>query len=130
MILSQEVMLQVIADHDLISVTIDVCKPKRQPDMKTYRHLANYNDGIFCSAVLYKPPELNKILSTDDVNMQVKNFKHIIMESLSECAPFVTKIVRRPPAPWMTDDIKLMIEVRNSLQNHLKNDRHNTNGRV
>ncbi len=48
------------------------------------------------------------------------------MESLNDCAPFVTKIVRRPPAPWMTDDIKQVIEVRNSLQNHLKNDRHNT----
>ncbi len=41
-------------------------------------------------------------------------------------APFVTKVVRRPPAPWMTDDLKQMTEVRNSLQNHLKIDRHNT----
>ncbi len=48
------------------------------------------------------------------------------MESLNECAPFVTKIVHKVPAPWMTGDIKKVIEVRNSLQNHLKIDCHNT----
>ncbi len=60
MILSQEVVPQVIAGHDLISVTIDVSKPKRQPGMRTFRHLANYNAEIFCSTILYKAPELNK----------------------------------------------------------------------
>ncbi len=84
MILSQEVVPQVTADHDLISVTMDLSKPKRQPGMRTFLHLANYNAEIFCSTILYKAPELNKILTTDDVNMQVK-FLHIFNESLNGC---------------------------------------------
>ncbi len=59
MILSQEVVPQVTADHDLISVTMDLRKPKRQPGMRTFLHLDNYNAEIFCSTLLYKPPELN-----------------------------------------------------------------------
>ncbi len=63
MILSQEVVPQVIADHDLVSVTIDVSKPKRQPGMRTFRHLVNYNPEIVCLTIPpeLKIPELNKI---------------------------------------------------------------------
>ncbi len=39
---TSDVVLQDIADHVLISITVDVSKPKRQPIIRTFRHLGNY----------------------------------------------------------------------------------------
>ncbi len=38
-----DVVVQEIADHDFISITIDVRKPKRQPVIRTFRHLGHYS---------------------------------------------------------------------------------------
>lgn len=41
-VLSHNVVPKVIVVHDLSSVKNNISKPKRQPDIKTFRHLSNY----------------------------------------------------------------------------------------
>ena len=35
----------------------------------------------------------------------------------------MTKEIKRPFAPWITDDLKAMMQERNAVQQHLKHDR-------
>ena len=63
-----------------------------------------------------KIPTLNNILNTDNVNEQVDIFATTFVNCLDSCAPVVTKIVHRPPAPWMNDDIRNEMHNRNLLR--------------
>ena len=50
-----------ISDHELISVRINLEKPKRQPEYKTFRCLRNYSPQIFCNHLLDNSLTLNSI---------------------------------------------------------------------
>lgn len=125
MVISSDVTPCEIADHELISVHVNIRKPKRQPEIKTFRSLKHYSQDMFCNSILDNVPNLNIILETDDVNRQVEVFNNVFNTCLNECAPVVTKEIRRPYAPWITDDIHSAMDVRNDLQKRLKKDRYN-----
>lgn len=124
-VINSDVVPGTIADHDLITITINVSKPKRQPVTKTMRCLKNYNKNYFNNLLLDKTFVLNYIIHTDDVNAQVKIFTENFKECLDHCAPIVTKEIKRPYAPWINDDIKAVMKVRDNLQKSLKINRCN-----
>ncbi len=62
------VVLQVTSDHDLISITVNVSKPKRRPITRTYRHHGNYCIYNFCLLLIESSQEINKMLTTNDIN--------------------------------------------------------------
>lgn len=125
-IASNNVVPQVIADHDLISVTVKVSKPKRLPVTKTFRQLTYYTNDIFSSLLLDNVYRLNDIFLTDDVDKQVFIFNEVFIHCLDMCAPMVTKVVKRPPTPWMNDELRNAIKDRNETQSRLKDDRQNS----
>ena len=98
---------------------VDITKPKRQPEIRTLRNLKDYNTYMFCNKILNEVPSLNTILQIDDVNKQVEVFNDVFIKCLNECAPVVTKEVRRPYAPWIGEDITLAMGIRNDLQKSL-----------
>ncbi len=115
-----------IADHDLICVAVDISKPKRANVVRTYRDLRYYLREDFCSKLLENVSNFNMILNTDDVNIQVDIFTSNFNRCLNECAPFVTKEVRRPFAPWMNNNIQIAIDIRDNIKKKkLQSDRHN-----
>ncbi len=67
-ILLRDVIPSNIANHDLITATVNITKPKRQPVIQTFRHLGAYSKDVFCDALLTATPALNVISSTDDVD--------------------------------------------------------------
>ncbi len=69
---------------------------------------------------------MNNILLTDDVNKQVELFTEVFIKCLDACAPIVTKEIKRPFAPWMNDDLRRAMKIRNNAQSNLKADRHNS----
>ena len=114
-----------IADHERISVEVDISKPKHKNEVRTYRSLRNYSPNIFCDLILEQIPILNKILETDDVDSQLNVLNEVFNSSLSNCAPIITKEIRRPFAPWVTEDIQLSIKKRDDIKKRLKKDRQN-----
>ncbi len=118
-------MLQEIADHDLISITIDVSKPKRQPVIRTFRHLGQYSKETFKLRLLHNIQDINRILNTDDVNTHVDIFTIHFIDCLNDCAPFVTKEIKRPFAPWMNHHIQEAMNQRDDTRKKLKCDRFN-----
>ena len=114
-----------LGDHELISTVINLRKPKRQPQFKTYRCTKNYSPNIFCNTILDQTPILNRMLETDDPTIQIDIFNEVMCRSIDTCAPIVTKQIYRPPAPWINDNIKKAIIERDNVQSKLKLDRDN-----
>ena len=122
---SWDVVPQEIGDHDLISITVNITKPKRPPVVRSFRQLGNYTKDAFCFKLLQKTQYFNEIMDTDDVNTQVNIFTENFIKCLDDCAPLVTKSITRPFAPWMNDDIREAKILRNNTRIKLKSDRHN-----
>ncbi len=104
-----DVVPGVIADHDLIRVTADISKPKREPVTKVVRDLSTYSSDSFCPHLLRHAPTLKIILQTDDVDGQVDILTTIFTSNLNTCAPMTTRKISRPPPPWIDDDIRLCL---------------------
>lgn len=124
-ILSYEVVPQVIADHDLVSVVINVRKPRKIPMIKTFHDMKHYDKDTFCLLLLDNIHFMNDIFLTDDVNKQVHIFNENFKACLEMCAPVVTKTVKGVPAPWMSDDICEAMKNRDKLQKELKTETNN-----
>ena len=125
-ILSHEVVPQVVADHDLVSVVVNVRKPKKMPVIKTFHDMKHYDKDTFCLLLLDNVHYMNDVLLTDDVNKQVDIFNYFFSVCLEMCAPIVTKVVKGTPAPWMSGDIREAIKNRDELQKELKVDTNNS----
>ncbi len=52
-------------------------------------------------------------------------FTDTFNQCLNTCAPLVPKVVRRPFAPWINDNIKATMNHRNGIQRDLKEDKLN-----
>ena len=109
MILQTDVVPWPIADHELISSCINISKPKRVPEMKTYRCLDNYSANNLCYLLLEQTSELNEILNTDNLNSQITIFTKVMNNSINSCAPIITRQINRPPAPWINQSLKTAI---------------------
>ena len=125
MIVKSDVIPSPVADHEMISVTINIRKSKPAPQIITYRSSKNYCQNDFCNLLLGHSYILNDILCTDNVNFQVKTFTEVFIKCLDICAPIVTVEITRPPAPWIDDTLRKAITEKNKLQAKLKTDRCN-----
>ena len=114
-----------VADHELIIANLDISKPKKLPLFKTFRCLKSYTPDGFCNLLLDNTHILNKIANTDNIDIQVNILTEIFSVCIDRCAPMVTRKITRPPAPWITYNIKEEMETRNQLQRELKLDRYN-----
>ena len=124
-VIQSDVIPCIVGDHELISVTINLKKPKILPTVKTIREFGNYSPDVFCNLLLQDSYNLNKIYATDNIDGQVKIFTESINKCLNACAPLVTKEVKRPSAPWMCDELRELIREKNNVRGDLKSDRNN-----
>ncbi len=109
--------------HELISVTVNVTKPKRQPVKITFRHQGGSCKVKLCS-LLKNSHDVNNILFTDDVNKQFEFFPEVFIKCLDACALIVTQEIKRSLTPSMNDDLRRAIKIRINAQSNLKADRH------
>lgn len=124
-VLGKEVVPNFISDHDLISIMINITKPRRKPIIKTFRQFKNYDKLTLSNLILSEHHNFNKILDTDNVNTQVNIFNKNFIKCLDRCAPIVTKEIKRPHKPWFTDELKAVINNKNKIHNDLRSDRKN-----
>ncbi len=101
LVLAKVVVPNLISDHDLIGIKINITKSRRQPLIKTFRQLMNYNKDILCNLIMPESHSFNKILHTDNVSGQVNIFNTNFIKCLDICAPIVTKEIKRPYTSWL-----------------------------
>ncbi len=124
-IIHKDVIPSTIADHDQITATINIAKPKRLPVTRTSRHLGAYSKDSLRNALLTAEPALSRIPLPDDVDVQVDILTSVFTSCLDHCAPVVTTIVNKTFAPWLNDEIRSAMATRNAFQSRLKQDRRN-----
>ncbi len=74
-ILSSNVMPCPIGDHELVTATINLCKPKRAADVtKITPHKVNYSPAAVCNSLKNVNNVLTEIFNSDNVDKQVKHF--------------------------------------------------------
>ena len=124
-LINTEVIPHPIADHELISATLNITKPKFPRKIKTIRELKNYSSDTLCNSILNNINYMNEMFLTDDVNKQASILTSVLNQCLDQCAPIVTKVISRPPSPWMNNHLKEAIQSKNEDREKLKNDRYN-----
>ena len=87
MVLNSDVEPCPVADHELITVTINVRKEKKKPVYRIIRNFSNYSVDLFCDALLSKTPVFNRISGTDDVDIQVQVVTTGMKETVESIAP-------------------------------------------
>lgn len=127
LVLEHDVIACPIADHDLLTITLDITKPKRPPVTKTFRETRNYSPELFCNLLLSESNTLDNIYITDNVNTQVEILNNVFLKCLNFCAPLVTKALKRPFTPWFNDELKTLIQEKNNALEAWKKDRSNVN---
>ena len=120
MIKKSEVAPSTIADHETILTLLSIRKPKKQTTFKTFRCMKNYSQETLYSLLMNNVHILNKILNTDNVSDQVEILTNVFISCIDTCAPVVTREITRPPAPWITDDIKETMKTRDRVKMKLK----------
>ncbi len=96
LVLTKVFVPNLISDHDLIVIKINITEPRRQPLIKTFRQLRNYSKDILCNLMISECHSFNKILDTDNVNLQVHMFNENFIKCFDICAHVVTKEIKRP----------------------------------
>ena len=64
------------------------------------------------------------IEAVDDVDNKVTIFENIHREIIDKHAPFRTFRVTRPASPWLTEEIKELMDDRNKYKNKFNMDKH------
>ncbi|KAK7081970.1 Endoribonuclease Dicer, partial [Halocaridina rubra] len=64
------------------------------------------------------------LMKHDNVDFQVEILTKVFCECLDSCAPIATRKITRPSAPWLTNDIKEAMHIRNQIQKELKINRY------
>ena len=125
MVIHSDAIPSPVADHEAISVSLNLRKPKRLPVLKTFRCLKDYSQENICNLLMNEVCTLNPILNTDNVHKQVEILTSVLNKCIDSCAPLVTREIFRPPAPWVSDDIKLSMKRRDDLQRKVKKEKNN-----
>ena len=79
--LDHDVIACPIADHDLLTLTVDITKPKRPPITKTFREMKNYSPELFYNLLISESNTLDNFYITDNVNTQVEIRNNVFLKS-------------------------------------------------
>ena len=109
-----------VSDHLLINckLKLDLSKPK--PFFKTYRDFKHFDQQLFYSDLLEVP--FNSILYIDDINKKLELFNTLVLSLYDVHAPLKTARITKKKAPWITQNIKYFMHLRDrALTKYKKN---------
>ena len=103
-----------IADHFLTYMVYSLKLPKFKPKLMSKRKFKSIDIEKFNVDADNAPWENTYVV--DDINDKLLIFENIIMDLLNKHAPVCVFRVTRPPAPWMTEEIKQLMFKRDKLK--------------
>lgn len=99
-----------ISDHCIISCNIGVFKINNKPKFITFRNFKHLNEESFYGDL--NNINWNSIYSLADVDEMITFFNYNLTELFNFHAPLRTIRVTKKQAPWLTDVVKIMINLR------------------
>lgn len=107
-----------LADHELIYCSLKVDGNLSQGCMRTYRSLKYFDYNLFREDLLQTPFYL--IYDINNVNEMAEMLNDFLTSLLDRHMPLVSAKFTRPPAPWITDTIKVMQKIRDNALKKFK----------
>ena len=99
-----------ISDHSLIYIAYSVKKPHFKPKFIKKRDYTFFSEQEYMRDSDVAPWE--NVYMVEDINDKVLIFENIINDLFNKHAPMKMFRVTHPPAPWLTDDIKNVMDNR------------------
>ena len=117
LVLESGVINTSISDYLPVYVLLKLKAPKMPACYITTRSYKNYNPSLFSSDLVTKSDRLLSILSNTNVNTILETFKDVLHSTLDVHAPLKIFKIRNRPCPYVTNEIK---ELMNSRDLHLR----------
>ena len=114
-----------ISDHCLTFMSYSIKKPKFKPKMLTRRDFRNFDSDKFKADMAAAPWGNIYAVDDDDVDNKVTIFENIHREIIDKHAPMRTFRVTRPATPWLTDEIKKIMDERDRYKNKFNKEKKN-----
>jgi hypothetical protein len=100
-----------ISDHSLIFAIRKISVIKKQENIVEMRNMKNFNEEKFVGELLKQHWE-QVYFFAEDPNDMWEIWKKIFVEILDKLAPLQCKKIRSKKVPWITSDIKKLINTR------------------
>lgn len=107
-----------ISDHCLIYFELSLTVPKRNKTIKTFRNLKNFDYLSFQHEL--ELVQWDCILEMQTVDEKVKFVNENVLKHFDFYAPLKTGTFSKPKSPWLTDNIRLLINLRDKAYNKFK----------
>jgi exonuclease III len=112
-----------ISDHCLTFIAYSLKKPKFKAKMVTRRDFRNFDKDAFLRDMSLAPWGNIEAVDDNDIDNKVTIFENIHKDIIDKHAPFRTFRVTRPAAPWLTNDIKELMDNRDRYKNKFNRDK-------
>lgn len=106
-------------DHELIYCTIKRATEKLPHITKTFRDFKNFNYENFINDL--QSLTFYDIFFINDIENKLLYFNELIISLFDNHAPLRTVRCTKPKAPWLTENIKLMMNLRDHALSRYKN---------
>ena len=103
-------------DHDLVYMAYNFKKVKFKPRMVTKRIMKDFSEEDFKNKLNLTPWGNIHSVPENDVDNQIVILENLFNNVLNEVAPVKTFRVTRPPSPWLTEDLKKLMDDRDKLK--------------
>ena len=104
-----------IRDHLPVYVVLKLKSPKISPHYVTVRSYKNYDPENFTFDLASHSDSLLSVFAAPDVNSKVGIFNNAFRQVLDAHPPVKTVKIRSRPCPFVTEEIKDLMKIRNRL---------------
>lgn len=98
------------SDHCLVSCTLGRGKYKYEPFQYTFRDYKYFDHASFTNDL--KNANFDQIFNFIDINDKVNCFNNLLLNLFDLYAPIKTVMIRKKKSPWLTDNIRAMMSLR------------------
>lgn len=107
-----------ISDHSMVVAELKISYSKEEPRFITYRDFSKLNYDLFKRDMLAIDWNCLKYMS--DVNDMLMFWNVQLLELFNIYAPLKTIRITKQAAPWLTDNLKLMIKLKKKAYQKFK----------
>ena len=112
-----------ISDHCLVYMAYALRKPKYKPKMITRRDFRKFSEENFKRDMELAPWGNIYAIEEEEIDDQVTILENIFSDIIDAHAPYRTFRVTKPAAPWLTEEVKNLMDLRDRYKNKYNKDR-------
>ena len=110
MVDSGTIHLPALSDHDAVYCTLMARGYKNNPIFKTYRDFSNFDMLVFLDHLRSIP--WRNVYDLNQIDLKVNFFNYNVNALLDLHAPFKTSRITKKCAPWLSADLKYLLQQR------------------